>query len=367
MSEAIAPSGVALIGSGNIARRYVRGMARYPELALVGVFDRHPDRAIGLAREVGAEAFPTLDAALGDERVQIVVNITPPRSHPDVTLAALTAGKHVYVEKPIATAPGLAQEGIDEARRRGLVLGAAPDTFLGSAHQTARKAIDEGMLGDVIAAAVSIPHTHIERWHPSPAAFFQAGGGPVLDMGPYYVTSLAALFGPVRNVAGMTRIGATPRVLTAPERVVDRVDATTTTHAGALLRFASGVIVSTQMSFDVWNTDAPRIEVYGSRGTLQIPDPNHYDGDVRFRGIDDDAWVTLAPIIPTFGAPGSDEQYLRGPGVADLARSLGGKPLRVGAELAMHVLEVLLAIETSSSTEEFVSIESSCERPVAAY
>jgi predicted dehydrogenase len=217
----------------------------------------------------------------------------------------------------------------------------------------------------VIGAFVSIPHTHIETWHPDPRAFYARGGGPVLDMGPYYVTALVGLLGPVVEVAAMSRIGANPRVMTSPDRVIDSIDVTVDTHAGALLRFAGGVLATAQMSFDVWNTGTPKIELYGTRGTLQIPDPNQYDGDVRFRAIDAAEWSTLPPIIPAFGRVGTDDQYLRGPGVADLARSLNGEPFRVDASLAAHVLDVLVGIEESADSREFVAVSSSVSRPAA--
>lgn len=354
---------IGLIGAGNISRRYITGMSRFPELNIVGCVDAIPEAAAALARDASIRAYPTISDMLADPAIEVVVNITPPTVHAEVAIAALEAGKHVYGEKPIAANLKDAAEMLEVARRTGRVLATAPDTFLGSAAQTARHAIDSGAIGEPIAAVAFITHTRIETWHPNPTFFFQPGGGPLLDMGPYYITSLINLFGPVATVSGSTRIGSPVRTVTTPARTVDSVTVTTPTHASATLVFASGAIATLIASFDIWESHLPKIEVYGSEGTLTVPDPNEFDGPVSVRRIDDSDWKTLPPVIPVTGEPAGPEQYLRGIGVADLVGYLNGQPLRVSSELGYHVLEVLEAIQVASDTGERVTIASAPPRP----
>jgi predicted dehydrogenase len=295
--------------------------------------------------------------------VDIVVNLTPPQTHGEVARAALAAGKDVYVEKPLAVSLAEARQVLDAATASGRLIGCAPDTFLGSAIQTARLALDEGAIGEPIGAVCVVPHSHAEAWHPDPRFLFQAGGGPLLDMGPYYVTALVTCLGPIAEVAGMARIGATPRVVTAPERLIDSFEAEVPTHAGTVLRFASGVIGTMLLSFDLWHDDYPHIEIHGSTGALRLPSPNDFDGDLTVRRNGDTEWRVLPPRLAPSGALGSADQMLRGIGVADLVAARAGRPHRAAGTLAYHVLEVLSAVERSSDTSRFVRTESSVARP----
>ncbi|GAB3397222.1 Gfo/Idh/MocA family oxidoreductase [Humibacter soli] len=364
------PAGVGIVGCGNISRRYVEGMRRFPQLRLVGCADLVPELAARLAEESGITAYPTIGALLADPAIDVVVNITPPVAHAAVTIQALDAGKHVYVEKPIAATLADSEAMLGAAERTGLLLGAAPDTFLGSAAQTARAAIDAGAIGAPIGAVAFVTHSKAEQWHPNPTFLFQPGGGPSLDLGPYYVTALVNMLGPVATVAGFNRIGAPFRTVTAPNRHVDTIEVTTPTHAGAILRLESGVIVTMMLSFDAWDTHLPFIEVYGDKGTLTLPDPNGFDGDVTVRTHDSSDheaaadWLIIPPVLPPSGA--SDDlgvQLLRGFGVADLVDAIGGEPHRASGALARHVLEVLEAIQTSTATETVVRITSTVDRP----
>lgn len=358
------PVGVGIVGCGNISRRYVTGMRRFGRLRLVGCADLIPELAEKLADEAGITAYPTIEELLADPAVEVVVNITPPVAHASVTVAALDAGKHVYVEKPIAARLADVAAMFDAAERNDRLLGSAPDTFLGSAGQTARAAIDRGAIGDPIGAVAFVTHSKAELWHPNPTFLFQPGGGPGLDLGPYYITELVNLLGPVRSVAGFSRIGAPIRTVTAPDRQVDSIEVTTPTHAGAVLRMASGVIVTMMLSFDAWDSRLPFIEVYGDRGTLSLPDPNGFDGDVSVRAHSDESWTVLDPVLsPTGDAADMAVQMLRGFGVADLVDAIDGAPHRASGMLARHVLEVLEAIETSSRTSTVVEIVSTVERP----
>lgn len=358
------PARIGIIGCGNIARRYVAGMARFPELRLVGCADRVPELAASLAADSGTHAYTAPDRLLADGDVDVVVNITPPLAHATVTVDALRAGKHVYVEKPVAATLPDSERMLAEADGAGRLLGAAPDTFLGSAVQTARAAVDEGLIGDPVGAVAFVTHSRAETWHPDPSFLFQPGGGPALDLGPYYLTALVTLLGPVETVSGATRIGAPIRRVTAPDRRVESIEVTTPTHVSGTLRFVSGVLGTVLMSFDVWDSHLPKIEVYGQQGTLTLPDPNFFDGPVLLKRHEDDDWQLLAPILPVSG---DDEdlsvQLLRGIGVADLVHALNGDPHRASGRLAQHVLEVLEAMQTSSDTATVVPIHSRVDRP----
>jgi predicted dehydrogenase len=352
---------LGILGCGNIFGRYVAGLRRYPELRIVRVADVDTGRAKDAAAEYDLPAWGDDAELFADDSVDIVVNLTPPVHHAATITAALRAGKHVYVEKPLATTVSAAREVLAVAATTGRVLGSAPDTFLGSASQTARRALDDGLIGEPVGASMFVGHSKAERWHPDPRFLFRAGGGPVLDMGPYYVAILVNLLGPVRSVAAASRIGAPVRSLTAPNRAADSVEVEVATHASAVFTFTSGVLGTAQLSFDVWDSDLPHIEVYGTEGTLSLANPNHFDGDVRVRRHEDQEWRVLPPVVELFGAVGTREQNRRGLGVWDLAGALDGQPHRANAEFAFHVLETLCAIEEGGT----VKLESSCDRPAA--
>jgi predicted dehydrogenase len=358
------PAVVGVVGCGNIFDRYLTGMSRFADIKVAGCADVDQARADAAAEQAGIRGYASVQELLADPEVEIVVNITPPMAHASVSAAALRAGKHVYTEKPLADTTSHATALLATRAETGRALGCAPDTFLGSAAQTARRAVDDGVIGDIIGASAFVTHSRAERWHPDPGFLFRPGGGPLLDMGPYFITSLVNLLGPVAEVGALTRVGATPRRVTAPGRLVDLIDVEVATHASATLGFHSGVIATVLASFDVWSQDLPFVELYGSAGRLRLPDPDGFDGDVLLKRHDDDEWQVIEPVITPSGVPGTTDQHLRGMGVADLARSLSGAPQRATAELAYHVLEVLESIEKSSAERSFVRLASSCERPV---
>ncbi|MGW0581095.1 Gfo/Idh/MocA family protein [Streptomyces sp. NPDC002920] len=355
---------IGILGSGNIFGRYVTGLAaHFPELRIVRVGDIDVARAKQAAADHAVPAWGDDAELYGDESVDIIVNLTPPVHHARTIITGLDAGKHVYVEKPLATTVEEGRAVLSAAARSGRVLGSAPDTFLGSASQTARRALDEGLIGTPVGASAFIGHSKAETWHPDPRFLFQPGGGPVMDMGPYYFAILVNLLGPVRSVTAASRIGAPTRPVTAPERAVDSVEVTVPTHAGAVLTFASGVIATAQMSFDVWDSDLPFMEIYGTEGTLSLANPNHFDGDVRVRRHGDAEWAVLKPAFALFGAVGTREQARRGLGVRDLADAVEGGPHRANAAYAFHVLEALCAVDKASEEGRVVELDSTCERP----
>ena len=356
-------AGIGIVGVGNISSKYIEGIRRFPQLTIVGCADLEPGRASAAGLRHGIHSFESVEELLASPDVSAVVNITTPLAHAQVSLAAIAAGKDVYVEKPLAATLADARRVLAAATAAGRLVGCAPDTSLGSAVQTGRWAIDEGLIGDPVGAACFVPHTHAESWHPDPRFLFQAGGGPLLDMGPYYVTALVTCLGPIAEVAGMARIGATPRIMTAENRVIESFAAEVPTHTSATVRFTSGVVGTMLMSFDIWHEDYPHIEIYGTKGALRLPSPNDFDGEVTVRLNADSAWETVPPRIAVSGAYGSEDQMLRGIGVADLVAARSGAPHRSQAALALHVLEVLAAVEKSSSERRYIHIESTVERP----
>jgi len=357
--------GVGILGAGNILGRYLAGMSGFPDLVVRGCASRSPERARAASDEHGIGFFPTVDDLLTSPDVDVVLNITTPVAHAATTAAALAAGKHVYVEKPITETLAEARGLLATADASGLLLGAAPDTFLGSAAQTARHAIDAGLIGEPVGVAGFITSTRPETWHPDPSFLFQPGGGPVADLGPYYLTAMVNLLGPLRSVAARSRIGAPFVPVTSPGRLVDSITVTTPTHASAVLEFESGVLGTLLASFDVWDHHLPRLEVYGTEGTLSLPDPNTFDGDVLVKRRADDAWRVLPPVITPFAEPGTMDQYQRGPGIADLVAALDGGEQRATAELACHILEAIEGIENSSRTGNGVPISTRVPRPAA--
>jgi predicted dehydrogenase len=354
-------AGIGIIGAGNILGRYLKGMSRFPALHVVGCAARSAERARAAAEEHGIASFDSVSELLAAPEVDVVLNITTPLAHAETIGAALDAGKHVYVEKPITATLSEAERLVAQAEAAGLLLGSAPDTFLGSAAQTARRAVDDGLIGEPIGVAGFITSGRVETWHPDPTFLFQPGGGPVADMGPYYLTSMVNLVGPLSSVSARGRIGSPTLTVTSPDRRVDSVTVTTPTHVSAVLEFRSGVIGTLLASFDAWDHHLPRIELYGTEGTLTVPDPNGFDGDVLLKRHADADWTVLAPVLTPSAEPGSLDQHLRGPGVADLVAALDGAPQRANAQLACHVLEAIEAIEGSNGAA--VSLATTVPRP----
>ncbi|MCU1523709.1 MAG: oxidoreductase [Microbacteriaceae bacterium] len=342
--------------------RYGEGLALFPELVVTRVADVDLERAAELASRIGATAT-TPDALYDDPDVDIIVNLTPPSLHRDTIIRALDAGKSVYVEKPLATTREDAAAVLAaEARNPGLI-GSAPDTFLGSAAQTARQAIDSGVIGTPFGASSFIVASRAETWHPDPTFLFTEGGGPVLDLGPYFITALVNLLGPIVSVSAE---GRTPRPVvpvTAPDRRVESIDVTIPTHVVASLGFSGGEIASLTASSEVWDSNAPLLELYGTKGTLSLPHPVHFDGDVRVRRHGEEEWSVIPPVIARFAGPGKDQQ-LRGLGVQDLSNAIDGAELRVGSGLASHVLDAMLAIDESITAGHRVTLASTTARPV---
>ena len=348
------PLGIGLVGCGRISETYVRTLAGHEEVRILRCADLDPERARLIAAAAGAEAS-TLEELLADDLVELVLNLTPPATHAEVALAAIAAGKHVYGEKPLAADRGRARDVLDAAAGAGLSVGCAPDTFLGRAWQRARELVDAGAVGEPVAARATMLGPGPESWHPDPAFLYRPGGGPLLDMGPYYVSTLVALLGPVARVSASARITHEVRPVTGGPRTGDLLHVEVPTHVAALLELESGAIATLVTSFDCWD-DVGSIELWGTEGTLLLPDPNDYDGVLRRRGRDaQGAWEAVGE------PPGA---YSRGLGVVEMAQALrrGAAP-RAGGELAFHVLDTLLAVLESAEAALVVDVTSHCRRP----
>lgn len=349
------PVNIGVIGIGKISSAYLSTLARLDGVHVSALADLDQSRAVAaLAEAPGAQAM-TVEALLASEDVDLVLNLTIPAAHAEVAAAALAAGKHVYGEKPLALSVAAAQAFL--AAANGLRVGCAPDTVLGTGLQTARKAIDDGLIGTPAAAnAVFVCPGH-ETWHPNPEFLYQPGGGPLFDMGPYYLTALIHLLGPVERVIGASSRSRPQRVIGSGPRAGTVFDVEVDTHVAGVLVHASGALSTIVTSFDVVGSSAPRIEVHGSEASISVPDPNHFDGDVLIRQLGSEGWDDL-PVSAGFAGAA------RGIGVFDLAEShRAGRPHRASAELALHVLDVSETLLRAAQERTGLDVSTTCERP----
>lgn len=354
----VSPVRVGVVGCGNISDIYLRTCPTFEVLEVVACADLVLERAQAKAAQHNIPRACTVDELLADPAIDLVLNLTIPRAHAGVALAAIAAGKSVYNEKPLAITRAEAQEMLQQAAARGVLVGGAPDTFLGAGIQTCRALIDAGTIGAPVAAtAFMVNHGH-EHWHPDPAFYYQVGAGPMFDMGPYYVTALVALLGPATRVTGSTRISFPERTIASEPKRGERIAVEVPTHVAGVIDFASGAIATIITSFDVWTANLPLLEIYGSLGTLAAPDPNTFGGPItvrRGREAAEDVPVTR---------PYSENS--RGLGVADLAYAIRtGRPARAAGELAYHVLDIMHAIHDASRDGRHVELTSTCARPEA--
>jgi predicted dehydrogenase len=350
------PVGIGLIGCGVISGAYLKAASTFPILDVRAVADIDPKAARARADEFGLRAV-SVDELLADPEIEIVVNLTVPKAHVEVAMRALDAGKHVHSEKPLGVTTEEARPLLRKAAQKKLRLGSAPDTFLGGAHQTCRKLVDEGKIGTPIAGTAFFMCPGHERWHPSPAFYYLAGGGPMLDMGPYYITALVNLLGPVARVAGAASRIRSERLITSKPLAGTQIPVETSTHVAGSLVFACGAIVTIAMSFDVARHRHRPIELYGSEATLSVPDPNYFGGTIELATAKSD-WKEMKTQHIY-----ADGNY-RIIGVADMAHALrSDRPHRANGDLAFHVLEVMQAFQKSSDSGRQVAISSRPERP----
>jgi predicted dehydrogenase len=350
------PVTVGLVGCGNISAAYLRAAADFPDIRVSCCADADPEAARRRAGEFGLRVT-TVGELLGDPEVEVVLNLTTPQAHVPVALAAIRHGKHVHVEKPLGTSTAEARPLLEEAAASGLRVGCAPDTFLGGAHQTARRLVDQGAIGTPLSGtAFMLNHGH-EHWHPDPAFYYAAGGGPMFDMGPYYLTNLVNLLGPVARVQGTATTGFAERIVGSGPKTGEVISVATPTHLAGVMQFASGAVVSLATSFDVWQHRHGHMEIYGTEGSLVVPDPNRFGGTVSLARRRE-PWVDV-PLSHGF----SDGNF-RILGLVDMARAIrGGRPHRCDGALGIHVLEIMEAFGRSSDTGRAIEIDSRCGRP----
>jgi predicted dehydrogenase len=356
-SIAIEPVNIGVVGCGVISSIYLENCTSYAHMRVVACADLDLTRAKAQAERFSIARAETVEELLADPSIEIVVNLTVPSAHATVGLAALRAGKSVYNEKPLSISRKDGQMLLREARARGLRVGCAPDTFLGGGLQTCRALIDEGAIGTPVAATAFMLGRGPEGWHPDPEFFYKRGAGPMFDMGPYYLTALASLLGPVRRVTGSARISFAERIIgSAPKRGAT-IKVETPTHVAGVLDFASGPVATLVTSFDVWAAEVPRLEIYGSEGTLSLPDPNTFGGPVRLRRGGEERWEEL-PLTHGYAANS------RGLGVADMAEAMRlGRAHRANGDLAYHVLDIMHAVHDASEQGRHIEMSSTCTRP----
>ena len=349
--------------------QYLRGCSAFGVLRLVACADVDLARAEQKAREHGIPKACRPDELLAGPDVDLVVNLTPPLSHADTSLASIRAGKHVWSEKPLAANLQDARRLLQAAETAGLRLGCAPDTFLGGGLQTSAKLVQDGWLGEPVAAVACVTEHGYEHYHPNVEFFYGPGGGPALDLGPYYVTALVALLGGVNRVIGFAHSPATERIVPAGPRRGERIAVRVPTHVTGALEFDSGAVATVLMSWDIWATHLPYLEVYGTTGSLAVPNPDEFGGLPRLRRAGREELETPPPppgSVPWTPIPLTHEGDVgRGIGVADMAYAIRtGRQCRASGELAYHVLEVLTALEGAGADGRAVDIESRCPRPL---
>jgi predicted dehydrogenase len=353
----VKPVTCGIVGCGNICDIYFQAGQRFESIEIVACADLVKDRAKAKAKEHNIPKPLTVEKLLADPDIEIVINLTVPGTHGDIGLETLQAGKSIYNEKPLAINREQAGQMLALAKERGLRVGCAPDTFMGAAIQTCRKIIDDGWIGEPVAAtAFMMGHGH-EHWHPNPEFFYKPGGGPLFDMGPYYLTALCSLIGPIRRVAASTRISFPERLISSRPNRGTRIKVTTPTHLAGIVDFHNKAIGTIIMSFDVWGHHLPHIEIHGAEGSMSVPDPNCFGGSVMVkRGLDGE-WREM-PFTHGY----SDNS--RGLGVADMACAIrSGRPHRASGDLAYHVLDVMHCFHESSTADHYVETQDPCPRP----
>lgn len=345
------PVGVAIIGAGVISEQYLDNLTQFPDIRVCAVTDLHPEVARARADQYGIAQYGSPSLALDHPDVEIIVNLTTPAAHVDVDRAAIAAGKHVFSEKPIALDRGSAQGLLNEAHSAGVRVGCAPDTFLGSGLQSARRAIERGDIGVPLTVLTLFQTPGPEAWHPNPGFLFRRGAGPLFDIGPYYLTALTQCLGSFRRVAAVGSQSRRTRVIRSGPKAGEAFDVEVPTHVSVLAQFESGASSTSILSFDSPRTRSGVIEITGTEAVLSVPDPDFFDGKLRICPLGADDWIDIPTSGPATG---------RGMGVLDMARSIRrGVDHRASGELAYHVLDTMAGIQESVESGCPVDISSS--------
>lgn len=369
---------VGLVGCGNICDIYLQNAKKFKVYEIAACADLILERAQQKAEEYGIPKACSVKEVMEDPKIEMILNLTIPAAHAEVCIAALNAGKSVYLEKPLATTLEDGKKIIDLAKSKGVLVGCAPDTFLGGRVQTIRKMIEDGWIGVPVAVTSFMTcHGH-ECWHPGPEFYYKKGAGPLFDMGPYYFQSLVYLLGPVKRVSGATRITFPKRLITSQPLNGKEIDVEVSTHVSATLEFANGTIGTIITSFDIWDSNLPRMEIYGSEGTVSMLEadplagPDIFGGEIHFRRKEKSDWMGFPNKIPRQDETPWDEiptlygynENSRGVGLADMAYALiSGRPHRASGDMAYHVLEIMCGIETAAKEGKYYELKSTFEQP----
>jgi predicted dehydrogenase len=363
--------GVGIMGAGNISAAYLRLAPLFKGLEVRGVADILPEAAKKRSQEFGVPAM-TPDELLKNSEIDVVVNLTIPATHYQVTMDALSAGKHAYSEKPFVLTLEEGKSVRKAAEERKLQVGSAPDTFMGGAHQQVRNIIDSGQLGKIMSGTTHVMSRGMEHWHPNPDFFFQVGAGPVLDIGPYYVTDLIQLIGPVKRVTAFTGKARTEREVTAEgpyKGTFIKVGTPTTIHG--IMEFHNGAIVTIGASWDVASHGHHNIELYGTEGSVYVPDPNFFGGDIVTADIKGTK-TKVEPWSHPFGKvnqkdnAGNERANYRTAGLADMMQAIEqGRPARCGLDVALHAVDVMTSILKAGESGQVITLTTTCERPAA--
>ncbi|OXS64900.1 Gfo/Idh/MocA family protein [Priestia filamentosa] len=350
---------IGIIGCGFISSIYMKNLPEFERIEILACADLDIQRAKAQAEKYNIPRVYSVEELIADPDIDLVINLTIPKAHADVCIKTLNAGKHVYTEKPLAVTLEEGQLILATAKKHNLLVGSAPDTFLGAGIQTAIHLIEQGEIGVPIGASAFMINRGHEHWHPDPAFYYKVGGGPMFDMGPYYLTALISLLGPIKRLAGSTRISYPERTITSQPKEGTKISVSTPTHISGIIDFESGAVGTITTSFDAFGgTSLPPIEIYGSEGTLLVPDPNTFGGPVRIRKKEEKQFTDV-PLSYGYS------QNSRGLGVADMAQAIiAGKGYRANGQLAYHVLESMHGFHNSSIDGKYYHMESTCSRPI---
>lgn len=338
---------VGIVGCGAISGIYLENLTdKFDNTYVKGICDLDVQKAEKAAAKYGIKHVYTLDEMLADDEIKIIVNLTTPKTHYSICKKALEAGKHVYVEKPLCVDFEEGKDLVFTAEKKNLMLGAAPDTFLGAGIQTCIALIKEDKIGKPVAAtAYMMCHGH-ESWHQDPEFYYEKGGGPMFDMGPYYLTALVNLIGPVKYVAGITGKAYKKRTITSEKKKGKKINVEIPTHVSGLMAFANGAIGNIIMSFDIWGANMPRIEIHGTEGSLSVPDPNSFDGKILLKQAETKEWEEIPHRYPY-------AENSRGIGVSDMVDSIEtGRKHKANGDIALHVLELMHGFHWAAETQK---------------
>ena len=352
---------IGIVGIGNISKIYLDNLTGVfgKQVKLVAATDLISERAEKAAVDYQLKTFKSAEKMANSSDIDMVLNLTPPQSHFEVAMTAVNAGKHVYNEKPLCVNREDAAQLMKVAAEKGVRVGGAPDTFLGAGIQTCIKLIDDGWIGTPVAATAFMMGHGAEGWHPAPEFFYKPGGGPMFDMGPYYLTALVSILGPVARVSGSAKIGIKKRLITSQPLYGTEIDVEVPTHVAGILDFACGTVGTIITSFEVYSHTLPCIEIYGTEGTLRVPDPNTFGGPVFVKRFNEKDW-SLMPLLKKY------PENSRGLGITDMALSIeANRPHRASAELTSHVLDIMHGVHDASDSGKYYKIKNKCKRPAA--